>query len=243
MTQRQKSISEDYEKTNKKNVFKDRCGFAIPIIPSRFGAADTLQAMTEEEKMLKKLEIQRKKQLKKQKFALPDDEEETLTHGGKTLNCAVRFIASCVVEDDFKKLHEDIDMDEEEPELDPELFLRADVRKMQEENRDRPRTQKEIMMEVAAILRSKCVDHREEQGVPRGAQARGGRSVEPDRERGCDDGRAALAAVLQQEGRVEARGGGAVGGGRGVRPADGAAGARGEGQGERPSEDAGGAWA
>ena len=92
------------------------------------------------------------------------------------------------MEDDFKKLHEDIDMDEEEPELDPELFLRADVRKMQEENRDRPRTQKEIMMEVAAILRSKCVDHREEQGVPRGAQARGGRGVEPDRERGCDDG-------------------------------------------------------
>lgn len=43
--------------------------------------------MTEEEKMLKKLEIQRKKQLKRQKYALPDEnEEDELTHGGKTLN-------------------------------------------------------------------------------------------------------------------------------------------------------------
>ena len=40
--------------------------------------------------MLKKLEIQRKKQLKKQRFALADDnEEETLTHGGKALDCTI----------------------------------------------------------------------------------------------------------------------------------------------------------
>lgn len=58
------------------------------IIDSRFGAADTLTAMTEEEKMLKRLEIQRKKQLKKQRFALGEDnEEELLTHGGKSLDC------------------------------------------------------------------------------------------------------------------------------------------------------------
>lgn len=130
------------------------------VTHSRFGAADTLQAMTEEEKMLKKLEIQRKKQLKKQKFSLPDEnEEEALTHGGKTLNCLFGIIASNLVEDDFKKLHEDIDMDEEEPELDPELFLRSDVKKMQEENRDRPRTQKEIMMEVVASPSTDGVDH------------------------------------------------------------------------------------
>lgn len=160
MTQRQQSISEDYEKTNKKNIFKDRYAFVVFMTRSRFGAADTLQAMTEEEKMLKKLEIQRKKQLKKQKFALPDDnEEEALTHGGKTLNCLIGIIASCLVEDDFKKLHEDIDMDEEEPELDPELFLRSDVKKMQEENRDRPRTQKEIMMEVVEFPSTDGVDH------------------------------------------------------------------------------------
>lgn len=37
--------------------------------------------------MLKKLEIQRKKQLKKQRFALAEDnEEETLTHGGEALD-------------------------------------------------------------------------------------------------------------------------------------------------------------
>ena len=60
------------------------------LISSRFGASDTLTAMTEEEKMLKKLEIQRKKQLKKQRFALADDnEEETLTHGGKALDCTI----------------------------------------------------------------------------------------------------------------------------------------------------------
>ena len=53
MTQRQQSISEDYEKTNKKNIFKDRCVLIVSLTPSRFGAADTLQAMTEEEKMLK----------------------------------------------------------------------------------------------------------------------------------------------------------------------------------------------
>ena len=62
--------------------------YLFPIINSRFGAADTLTAMTEEEKMLKRLEIQRKKQLKKQRFALGEDnEEELLTHGGKTLDC------------------------------------------------------------------------------------------------------------------------------------------------------------
>ena len=57
---------------------------------SRFGAADTLTAMTEEEKMLKRLEIQRKKQLKKQRFALGEDNEE-ITHGGKALDCMNSF--------------------------------------------------------------------------------------------------------------------------------------------------------
>ena len=62
--------------------------YLFSIIASRFGAADTLTAMTEEEKMLKRLEIQRKKQLKKQRFALGEDnEEELLTHGGKSLDC------------------------------------------------------------------------------------------------------------------------------------------------------------
>ena len=43
--------------------------------------------MTEEEKMYKKLEIQRKKALKKQRFALGDDnEEEMLTHRGAALD-------------------------------------------------------------------------------------------------------------------------------------------------------------
>ena len=55
------------------------------------------------------------------------------------------------MEDDFKKLHEDIDMDEDEPEMDPELFIRADARKMQNENGDDPKTQKEIMMEVGVF--------------------------------------------------------------------------------------------
>ena len=55
------------------------------------------------------------------------------------------------MEDDFKKLHEDIDMDEDEPEMDPELFIRADAHKMQNENRDHPKTQKEIMMEVGVF--------------------------------------------------------------------------------------------
>ena len=44
--------------------------------------------------MLKKLEIQRKKQLKKQRFALADEnEEDTLTHGGKELD---RVFVLCV---------------------------------------------------------------------------------------------------------------------------------------------------
>lgn len=41
--------------------------------------------MTEEQKMFKKMEIQRKKQLKREKFALGDEEEELLTHKGKSL--------------------------------------------------------------------------------------------------------------------------------------------------------------
>ena len=50
---------------------------------SRFGSAENLQTMTEEQKMFKKMEIQRKKQLKREKFALGDEEEELLTHKGK----------------------------------------------------------------------------------------------------------------------------------------------------------------
>lgn len=54
---------------------------------SRFGASTTLQSMTEEEKMYKKMEIQRKKALKKQRFALGDDnEEEQLTHKGEAID-------------------------------------------------------------------------------------------------------------------------------------------------------------
>ena len=80
-------MGEDYEKLNKKNIFKDRFVSFFTVIRSRFGAADTLNAVTEEEKMLKKLEIQRKKQLKKQRFALADDnEEEILTHKGEALD-------------------------------------------------------------------------------------------------------------------------------------------------------------
>ena len=44
--------------------------------------------MTEEQKMFKKMEIQRKKQLKREKFALGDEEEELLTHKGKSLESA-----------------------------------------------------------------------------------------------------------------------------------------------------------
>lgn len=87
LTQRQRAVGEDYEKINKKNIFKDRFVYVLILIYSRFGAADTLNAVTEEEKMLKKLEIQRKKQLKKQRFALADDnEEDMLTHGGEALD-------------------------------------------------------------------------------------------------------------------------------------------------------------
>ena len=43
--------------------------------------------MKEEEKMYKKMEIQRKKALKKQRFALGDEnEEELLTHKGETID-------------------------------------------------------------------------------------------------------------------------------------------------------------
>ena len=58
------------------------------VICSRFGSSASAKAMTEEEKMYKKLEIQRKKQLKRQRFALADEEgeEEKLTHGGETLD-------------------------------------------------------------------------------------------------------------------------------------------------------------
>lgn len=104
--------------------------------------------MTEEQKMFKKMEIQRKKQLKRQKYALGDDNEELLTHKGKTLeswfSCFIRFL----VEDDFKKLHEELDNEDEGDEIDPELFMRTSFKK-DETNPDRPRTQKEIMMEVS----------------------------------------------------------------------------------------------
>lgn len=56
---------------------------------SRFGSAENLQTMTEEQKMFKKMEIQRKKQLKREKFALGDEEEELLTHKGKSLESAI----------------------------------------------------------------------------------------------------------------------------------------------------------
>ena len=61
--------------------------FLFLLMYSRFGAASTLQSMTEEEKMYKKMEIQRKKALKKQRFALGDEnEEELLTHKGETID-------------------------------------------------------------------------------------------------------------------------------------------------------------
>ena len=60
---------------------------------SRFGSAENLQTMTEEQKMFKKMEIQRKKQLKREKFALGDEEEELLTPQGKSLESAIQ--SSC----------------------------------------------------------------------------------------------------------------------------------------------------
>ncbi|KNB42353.1 hypothetical protein JH06_4073 [Blastocystis sp. subtype 4] len=132
LTQRQRAVGEDYEKINKKNIFKDR----------RFGAADTLNAVTEEEKMLKKLEIQRKKQLKKQRFALADDnEEDMLTHGGEALDGTITQA--------FNDLHEALD-DEDLGELDTDLLMRTNLRKegAQSGDRDKPKTQREIMMEI-----------------------------------------------------------------------------------------------
>ncbi|CBK24803.2 uncharacterized protein [Blastocystis hominis] len=129
LTQRQHAIGEDYEKQTKKNIFKDR----------RFGSAENLQTMTEEQKMFKKMEIQRKKQLKREKFALGDEEEELLTHKGKSLE----------IEDDFKKLHEEIDNDEDDEEgaMNSDVFMKTSFKK-DSENPDRPRTHKEIMMEI-----------------------------------------------------------------------------------------------
>lgn len=118
------------------------------MICSRFGAADTLKSVTEEEKMLKKLEIQRRKQLKKQRFALPDEnEEDVLTHGGKELDSAFASCCSWLVTQAFKDLHGALD-DDELGDIDPDLLMRTDLSKENDGNRDKPRTQREIMMEI-----------------------------------------------------------------------------------------------
>ena len=115
---------------------------------SRFGAADTLKSVTEEEKMLKKLEIQRKKQLKKQRFALPDEnEEDMLTHGGKELDRVFGILLSSIVTQAFKDLHGALD-DDELGDINPDLLMRTDLSKESDGNRDKPRTQREIMMEI-----------------------------------------------------------------------------------------------
>ena len=98
--------------------------------------------------MFKKMEIQLKKQLKRQKYALGDENEELLTHKGKTLESWFSYFTRFLVEDDFKKLHEELDNEDEGDEIDPELFMRTSFKK-DETNPDRPRTQKEIMMEVS----------------------------------------------------------------------------------------------
>lgn len=143
-------MGEDYEKLNKKNIFKDRFVSFFTVIRSRFGAADTLNAVTEEEKMLKKLEIQRKKQLKKQRFALADDnEEEILTHKGEALDGISGWRLFWVVAQAFHDLHEALD-DEDLGELDTDLLMRTNLPKegSQQGDRDKPKTQREIMMEI-----------------------------------------------------------------------------------------------
>ena len=99
---------------------------SLGVMSSRFGAADTLKSVTEEEKMLKKLEIQRKKQLKKQRFALADEnEEDTLTHGGKELDRVFVLCVSPSVTQAFKDLHGALD-DDELGDIDPDLLMRTD---------------------------------------------------------------------------------------------------------------------
>ena len=121
---------------------------SLGVMSSRFGAADTLKSVTEEEKMLKKLEIQRKKQLKKQRFALADEnEEDTLTHGGKELDRVFVLCVSPSVTQAFKDLHGALD-DDELGDIDPDLLMRTDLSKESDGNRDKPRTQREIMMEI-----------------------------------------------------------------------------------------------
>ena len=98
--------------------------------------------------MLKKLEIQRKKQLKKQRFALADEnEEDTLTHGGKELDRVFVLCVSPSVTQAFKDLHGALD-DDELGDIDPDLLMRTDLSKESDGNRDKPRTQREIMMEI-----------------------------------------------------------------------------------------------
>ena len=100
--------------------------------------------------MLKKLEIQRKKQLKKQRFALADDnEEDMLTHGGEALDGTSEWGELWTVTQAFNDLHEALD-DEDLGELDTDLLMRTNLRKegAQSGDRDKPKTQREIMMEI-----------------------------------------------------------------------------------------------
>ena len=106
--------------------------------------------------MYKKMEIQRKKALKKQRFALGDDnEEEMLTHKGETIDGT--FPHSFSTDSTFQSLRNDYqddddEQDEELNKLNTELLMRNNLSNSKEdENPDRPKTQKEIMMEVVSI--------------------------------------------------------------------------------------------
>lgn len=62
-----------------------------------------------------------------------------------------------LVEDDFKKLHEEIDNDEDDEEgaMNSDVFMKTSFKK-DSENPDRPRTHKEIMMEVIMNFVVEC---------------------------------------------------------------------------------------
>lgn len=116
--------------------------------------------------MYKKMEIQRKKALKKQRFALGDDnEEEMLTHKGEAIDG--RFaIGHSELDTDFKSLRndyqeEDDDVDEEFTKMSTDMLMRTNLPKQEESNPDRPKTQKEIMMEVNDEF-SDHIDYRKE---------------------------------------------------------------------------------
>ncbi|KAK8811554.1 hypothetical protein WA158_003288 [Blastocystis sp. Blastoise] len=137
LTQRQTELESQYHHESNKNLFKDR----------RFGENDA--SISAEDKLIKRLQAERKKQLKKNRFALADNDDDQLTHEGEELNFEKQWKLAMKDVNDSDDSEDSLDMEKEMNEYyERTKNIPAGEGEFEGESRDKPKTHKEIMMEI-----------------------------------------------------------------------------------------------